>query len=114
MKRIILSLMILSSFVYADLTDKLENLVGYTILESKVIDSWHDANGKNDSFEGCDLGRVIVFYDNTALTCNEKRHKRAFRPTAVILAKKLTQEGESGYEYKMVVENDIYDMKKVQ
>lgn len=108
MKKIILaatllSLSFITTSVCANVADKLSNLVGYTIVASKTITGWYKANGKkHDSFEGCDYGRVIIFDDNTTLTCNGYNYQYEDQPTAVILSNNLS--------IRMVVGNHIYHM----
>ena len=98
---------------YGGLADVLDDLVGYTIIASKTIDRWHDDYEKGDSsFNGCSHGRVIVFTDNTALTCTEYGYQYAYRPTAVILAKEITFQGKSFYDFKMIVGEEVYDMRR--
>jgi len=96
---------------YADLADELESLVGYTITESKTVDHWYDDDEKDDAFNGCNHGRVIVFSDSTTLTCAEYGYQYAYRPTAVILAREFTYQGKSHYDIKMVIEDEVYDMR---
>lgn len=91
----------------AALADKLERLVGYTIIASKTVEAWAEDKKKSDGFEGCSHGRVIIFTDGTALTCNTYSYSYSYRPTAVILAKKIG----ASYDFKMVVDNDVYDME---
>ncbi len=97
---------------YADLADELEDLVGYTIIASKTVERWYDDEEKDDAFIGCSHGRVIVFTDSTTLTCAEYGYQYAYRPTAVILAKETTYQGKSFYYFKMVVEDEVYDMRR--
>lgn len=97
---------------YADLADELDDLVGYTIIASKTIDHWYDDDEKDDAFNGCSHGRVIVFSDGTALTCAEYGYQYAYRPTAIILAKEITNGGKSFYDFKMIVEDEVYDMRR--
>ncbi len=96
--------------IYAKLADDLNDLVGYTITASKTINRWYDDKKGNDTFEGCDHGRVVVFDDNTSLTCAEYGYQYVYRPTAIILTRKITAKGKSFYDVKMVVGNEIYDM----
>lgn len=89
---------------FADLADKLERLVGYTILGSKTIEGWYDDDGKKgDSFEGCDFGRTIVFSDNRILRCSTYSYQYSYRPSAVIIS--------NGKQIKMIVEDEVYDMQ---
>jgi hypothetical protein len=108
---IILVVTVLVQPAYADLADKLDRLIGYTIIASKTIERWYDTDEQDESFIGCSHGRVIVFTDGTALTCAEYGYQYAYRPTAIILAKEYTYEGKVYVDYKMVVEDDIYDMR---
>ena len=97
---------------YADLAYELEDLVGYTIIASKTIDHWYDDDEKDDSFNGCSHGRVIVFTDGTKLTCAEYGYQYVYRPTAVILARKIILQGKPFYDFKMIVEDEVYDMRR--
>lgn len=97
----------------AGLTDKLSKLAGYVILDAKTIKAWYDDGGKSGgSFEGCEHGRVIVFDDNKVLTCSQYGYQYAYRPTAIILAKPITYQNSTFYDYKMAVEDEIYDMRR--
>nr|WP_198982222.1 hypothetical protein [Herbaspirillum sp. ASV7] len=97
----------------ADLADNLSKLVGYMILDTKTIKGWYDDDGKaNGSFEGCNHGRVIVFDDGKVLTCSQYGYQYAYRPSAVILVKPITYQNSTIYDYKMVVEDEIYDMRR--
>lgn len=98
---------------FAGLADELDPLIGYTIIDSKTIKGWYDDNESEEgAFKGCKHGRVIVFTDNKVLRCAQYGYQYAYRPTAVILAKELTYQGKSFYDYKMVVEDEIYDMRR--
>jgi hypothetical protein len=112
----VIALILLLSFAStarADLADKLSRLVGYVIVDAKTIKGWYDESEKEDgAFKGCKHGRVIVFTDNKALTCAEFGYQYAYRPTAIILAKSITYQGSTIYDYKMVVGDDIYDMRR--
>ena len=98
---------------FADLADKLDDLVGYVIVDSKTIKGWYDDDESEEgAFKGCKHGRVIAFTDNTGLTCAEYGYQYAYRPTVVILAKEISYQGKSFYDYKMVVGDDVYDMRR--
>ena len=90
---------------FAGITSDMGNYIGYTIAGSKTIIGWHDDNGKRgDSFEGCDFGRIIIFDDNTTLTCQEYGYQYSYRPTATILY--------NGSSIKMIVEDESYSMSR--
>lgn len=98
-------LLTVSTSAFADITSQLGRLVGYTIVASKTIAGYQDRNGKKaDGFEGCDYDRVIIFDDNIILTCAGYGYQYSYRPTAIILS--------NGSSFKMVVGNDIYDMRR--
>jgi hypothetical protein len=66
----------------------LSNYVGYRVVANKIIEGYVDENGKrDDSFEGCDFERKIIFTDGTYLVCSGYSYMYAYRPTAVILVK---------------------------
>ena len=71
---------------HADLADELDDLVGYTIIASKTIDRWYDDDEKDDSFNGCSHGRVIVFTDGTTLTCAEYGYQYVKYVPAVVFS----------------------------
>lgn len=94
---------------------ELEGLGGYTIIASKTIEGYRDGgqSGKRgDDFEGCDIDRVIVFTDGTALTSAEYSYQYAYRPTAIIFAKQITNGGRAFYDFKMIVEDEVYEMRR--
>lgn len=109
-KLLILASLALPTIANADLADDLEDLVGYVIVAAKTVEGWRDGRKKGDEFEGCEHGRVIVFTDGTALTCNTYSYSYSYRPTAVILAKQFKYQGRDVYDFKMVVEDEVYDM----
>jgi hypothetical protein len=96
-----------------DCAYELESLVGYTIVATKTISGWYDDDEKEEgSFNGCSHGRVILFTDGTRLTCAEYGYMYAYRPTAIIFARELSYSGKSFYDIKMMVEDEIYDMRR--
>ena len=111
----IATLLVVVSFpVRADLASKLERLVGYVIEDSKTIKGWYDEGAgekEEGSFKGCNHGRKIVFADNKILTCAQYGYQYAYRPTAIILAKQISYQGKTFYDFKMIVEDEVYDMR---
>jgi hypothetical protein len=89
----------------ADIADKLSRFVGYSIIHSGTITGYQDKRNKpNDSFEGCDYDRVIFIDDAFRVTCATYSYTYAYRPTVVILSR--------GGNLKMIVGNDIFDIRK--
>lgn len=112
MSILIILLLTVPAFISGDCTGNLEELVGYTIVASKTIEGWYDDDEREDgTFNGCTFGRVILFSDGTRLTCSEFGYMYAFRPTAIIFAKEISFGGKKHYDIKMMVEDEIYDMR---
>lgn len=89
----------------ADTADVLNGLVGYTVVLSATITGYIDSDGKReDSFNGCAHGRVIIFDNNKGLTCATYSYTYSYHPSAVVLS--------NGSSYKMVVGDEIYDMRR--
>ncbi|MCF7997352.1 MAG: hypothetical protein K9L32_05795 [Chromatiaceae bacterium] len=107
---ILLSITSISS--YAGCESVFESNVGWAIVDSKTIDGYRKENGeKEDSFEGCEHGRVIYFRDGTSATCNSYGYQYAYAPTAIILGKSVNYQGKSFTMLKMIVECDEYDLQ---
>jgi hypothetical protein len=100
-----LALLLVTVSAFAVMNDRLGSLIGYTIIASKTIAGYQDKNGKRgDSFEGCDFDRVIIFDDNKILTCATYGYEYSYRPTAIILS--------NGSSFKMIVGENVYDMRR--
>jgi hypothetical protein len=90
---------------FADLASKLTGLTGYTIVGVKTVVGFVDTDGsRKDGFEGCNFGRVIIFSDNTILTCAGYGYQYAFNPQAILLARQGS--------WKMIIDSDVYDMQR--
>jgi hypothetical protein len=90
-------------------------LVGYTIIASKSIEGYRGpGREKDDSFEGCDDDRIIIFTDGTALRCAAYGHQYAYRPTAIIFGRRMEFHGRSLTLLKMLVEDAVYDMSALR
>jgi hypothetical protein len=99
-----LALVGLSASTYAFNDFLFSRLIGYTIVASKTIAGYMDRDGRTGTdFQGCNYGRVIVFSDNTVLTCSEYNYEYSYQPTAILLVK--------GSSIKMIVESNIFDMQ---
>jgi len=111
------SIALAATFLYvplakADLADKLSKLTGYIIVDTKTVTARYDDGKRTEGFEGCQFGRVIVFQDNKTLTCAQYGYQYAYRPDAVILAKPMTFQSATTYDYKMIVGDEVYDMRR--
>jgi hypothetical protein len=107
MKKLLLIalLFIFSAQAHADWEDELRQLKGYTLLEIATITGTIDSNGKrNDSFEGCEYGRKIIFDYNKTLTCNTYNYQYEYRPDAFIFVR--------NGNFIMIVDGEAYDMSR--
>lgn len=85
-----------------DCVDELKDLEGWTIVAVRTVDG---------TFEGCDHDKLIEFTDGTELRCGEYGYHYAYRPEAVIFAKSSEFGGESYVAVKMMVEDEVFDMR---
>ena len=100
---VVIALFVITIAAFAGVADKLSNLIGYTIVDSKTIKGWYDEDEREEgAFKGCKNGRVVIFTDNKILKCAQYGYQYAYRPTAVILS--------NGSQFKMIVEDEVYDM----
>ncbi len=91
--------------VYADVSDKLSMLEGYTIVLATYIKGSQDRDGKrDDAFTGCNFDRIIIFDNGKVLTCATYNYTYSYHPSAIIFS--------NGSSYKMLVGNDLYDMRR--
>lgn len=78
-----------------------------------MISGWHDSDEQEEgAFKGCRHGRVIVFTDGTGLTCAQYGYQYAYRPTAISLAKRVEIGGRGFTDFKMIVEDEVYEMSR--
>lgn len=97
-------LLSLSTTARANTASALAKYVGFSIVAKKTITGWIDQDGskKGDSFEGCEYGRLIIFDDNTYLTCTAYGYQYDYMPDAILMVK-------SG-KIVMIVGDQAYDM----
>jgi len=101
--------------IHADTATALSKLVGWTIIDSKTIDGYRDPDNKgDDTFEGCDYDRIIIFTDGTGVECSSYSYTYAYRPTAILLGKSVNYNGSQFTMYKMVVGDNFYDVRAVR
>jgi hypothetical protein len=85
----------------------LDNLIGYTMVDSKTIDGYIEHGKRNGDFEGCDFDRIIVFDDNNGVRCTSYNYSYSYRPTAYIFFQ------GRGF-MKMCVEGELYDIAPIR
>lgn len=109
MKKIALLFLLLIALdpVMADISEgDFGDLKGFSVLGTWAVTGWHDDKGgkKGDSFEGCEMDRVILLDDNLQITCAEYHYSYSYRPKAVIL-------GDGG-SLRMLLGGHIYRMRR--
>ena len=112
MKKLVFILTFLtSSIANADVSYQLEQLVGWTIVEVKTIEG-HQEPGqpKQSGFEGCNGDTRIFFMDGSVAQCMSLGLQLSLMPKAVIFGTKTTYKGKEMILYKMLVEDNLYDI----
>jgi hypothetical protein len=78
--------------------------VGWTIVYSGTVTGYVKDDGSNeDSFEGCQYGRVLIIDYNKAVTCQEYNYSYAYRPDIVIISNRTSM--------KACIDDEIYDVR---
>lgn len=82
----------------------ISDYVGWTIIYSGTVTGYIDDNGKEeDSFEGCEYGRVLIVDYSKQVTCQTYSYAYAYRPDIVVL--------DNGYSREACIDDDIYDIR---
>ncbi len=81
----------------------LSRVVGYTLVFSKVVDSYIEDGKRVKGFTGCDRDRVLVFTDNTGVRCKETDVQQASLPEAYLFAR-------GPNDMKLCVGDAMYDV----
>lgn len=112
MKKIVFILTLLTAGIAnADVSYQLEQLVGWTIVEVKTIEGHQEPDRpKQSGFEGCNGDTIIFFMDGTVAQCMSLGLQLSLMPKAVIFGTKTTYKGKEMILYKMLVEDNLYDI----
>lgn len=81
----------------------LGQLIGYTLVFSKTIDSYVEDGKRVHGFTGCTRDRVLVFSDGTGVRCKDTIVHDAQIPQAFLFAKTAT-------DMKACIDDDLYDV----
>jgi hypothetical protein len=81
---------------------ELERMVGWTIVASKTVDG---------HFEGCNVGRKIIFTDGTYLTCMGLGLSLGLSPRAIIFGRSTMYQGQNINMYKVFINGEFYDAR---
>lgn len=77
--------------------------VGWQIIYSGTVTGYMDENGKKeDGFEGCEYGRILIVDYTKRVTCAEYNYAYAFHPDIVILS--------NGRSLEACIDDEMYDV----
>jgi hypothetical protein len=79
----------------------LSRLVGYTLVFSKVIDSYIEEGRHHQGFDGCNRDRVLVFADGSGVRCVDAFLHHGDRPHGFLFAR-------SNSDMMLCVDDDLY------
>ncbi len=91
-----------SSLVYALDADDLEDCIGYYIFASSQV---------SGSFEGADYDELVELDNGMIFRFNEYNYSYSYRPTVIIL---VLPYNESIFFYKLIIDDEIYDVDRVK
>ncbi len=79
--------------------------VGWRIIYSGTVTGYMDENGKKeDDFEGCEYGRILIVDYSKKVTCAGYSYAYAFHPDIVVLSK--------GHSLQACIDNEMYDIRR--
>jgi hypothetical protein len=98
--------LVLASPVFARLKARdFRKLVGYTVIEiTNVV----------GDFEGADFDKVVILDNGMVFTFNEYNYSYSYRPDVVVLAKRITMGKDSALMWKLIIEDELYDVTRVK
>lgn len=91
-----------SSSVYALDADDLTELVGYTIIASSSVVG---------NFEGADYDELVELDNGMIFRFREYNYSYSYRPTAIVFAYAYS---DSIILYKLVIDDELYDVDRVR
>ena len=84
-------------------TCDLDEVLGYRLVASKVVEGWLENGREVMGFEGCQPGRVLVFTDHTGVRCKDSMVRHVPVPKAFIFV------GDPG-EIKACIGDQMYSV----
>ena len=95
----------LFSSAYASCDIDISDYIGWEIIYSGTVTGYIDENGKKeDDFEGCDYGRILIVDYNKQVICAEYSYSYSYMPKIVILS--------NGSSIKACINNNIYNVRR--
>jgi hypothetical protein len=84
----------------------LDRVVGYTLVAKKTVVGFINDDKREDSFSGCEYGRVLVFDDNTGVRCTGYSYSYAYRPDAYIFINSAS--------IRLCIEGEWFDAERLR
>ena len=102
----LLTALVLAAPAFARLTARdFRKLVGFTVIEiTNVV----------GAFEGADFDKPVALDNGMVFTFNEYNYSYSYRPDVVVLAKKVTVGKDSALLWKLIIEDELYDVTRVK
>lgn len=66
------------------------------------------------TFEGADFGKSVSLVNGMIFTFEEYEYSYSYQPNAVVLAHSITYQGTQVTLYKLVIDDEIYDVRRVR
>ena len=83
----------------------ISDYVGWTIIYSGTVTGYVDENGKKeDDFEGCEYGRILIVDYTKKVTCAEYNYAYAYHPDIVVMS--------NGSSLKACIDNEMYVVQR--
>jgi len=73
-----------------------------------------EVTNASGEFEGADYEKLIKLDNGMIFQFNEYNYSYSYRPDVAVLAKKVTFGGKSLIIWKLIIEDEIYDVVRVK
>lgn len=91
--------------VYALDAGDFSEVVGYVVLETTNV---------KGTFNGAEHDKLVALDNGMIFEFAEYQYAYAYRPDVVVFAKKVTYQGRDLILYKLLIEDDFYDVRRVK
>ena len=82
-----------------------EELVGFEVIDNSTVEG---------DFEGSDFDEIVSLDNGMKFSFNDYNYNYSYRPDVVILAKKTMFKGYELLSWKLIIEEEIYDVDRVE
>jgi len=84
---------------------ELDEIVGYTAITSSTV---------SGEFEGADLDKPVKLDNGMIFEFTEYSYSYSYRPEVIVFAEIVTYQGRDVTLYKLLIEDDLYDARRVR